>query len=123
MAREEAVARIAETAIAEFGRFDTWVNKAAVSVFGETTLVTIGDFCRVFDVVFWSVVYGCRQAMAHDRSRPDGDGAGGAVVNVGSLFGDRATPLQSAYGSPSTRCTASPTRCGWSWRTTTTRSR
>ena len=30
------VARIAETAITEFGRFDTWIDNAAVSVFGET---------------------------------------------------------------------------------------
>ncbi|MGR6964615.1 SDR family NAD(P)-dependent oxidoreductase [Geodermatophilus sp. URMC 61] len=93
VAREEDVARIAETAVAEFGRFDTWVNNAGVSVFGETTQVTIEDFRRVFDVVSWSVVYGCRQAVAHYRSRGDGAGAGGAVVNVGSLFGDRATPL------------------------------
>jgi NAD(P)-dependent dehydrogenase (short-subunit alcohol dehydrogenase family) len=99
VAREEDVARIAETAVAEFGHFDTWVNNAAVSVFGETTQVTIEDFRRVFDVVFWSVVYGCRQAVAHYRCRADGHGVGGAVVNVGSLFGDRATPLQSTYGS------------------------
>lgn len=33
---EEDVARIAETAITEFGRFDTWVDNAAVPVFGET---------------------------------------------------------------------------------------
>jgi NAD(P)-dependent dehydrogenase (short-subunit alcohol dehydrogenase family) len=69
VAREEDIARIAETAIADFGRFDTWVNSAAVSVFGETTQVTIEDFHRVFDVVFWSVVQGSRQAVAHHRSR------------------------------------------------------
>ena len=52
VAREEDVARTAETAIAEFGRFDTWVNNAAVSVFGKTTQMTMEGFHRVFDVVF-----------------------------------------------------------------------
>ena len=63
-AREEDVARTAETAIAECGRFDTWVNNAAVSVFGKTTQMTTEDLPRVFDVAFWSVVYGCRPAVA-----------------------------------------------------------
>src|SRR4051812_4616014 len=33
--REEDVARIASTALEEFGRFDTWVNNAGVSIFGH----------------------------------------------------------------------------------------
>ncbi len=69
MAREEDVARTAETAIAECGRFETWVNNAVVSVFGKTTQMTMEGFHRVFDVVFWSVVYDCRQAVALARRR------------------------------------------------------
>ena len=73
MAREEAVARTAETASAEFGRFDTWVNNAVVSVFGKTTQMTMEGFHRVFDVVFgaWCTTVGRRW-----RSRADGDGPG-----------------------------------------------
>ena len=48
---------------------------------------------------------------------------GGAVVNVGSLFGDRATPLQSTDGSAKHAVHGFTESCGWSWRTTTTRSR
>lgn len=47
--KEEDVNRIAETAISSFGRFDTWVNNAAVSVFGHAT----EDMKRVFDTNFW----------------------------------------------------------------------
>lgn len=32
--REEDVKKIAETAIKQFGRFDTWVNNAGVTIFG-----------------------------------------------------------------------------------------
>jgi short-subunit dehydrogenase len=99
VAREDDVARIADAAVAEFGRFDTWVNNAAVSIFGETWQVTIEDMRRMFDIVFWSVVYGSRVAVQHFRSRTDGDGTGGAIVNIGSMFGDRSTPLQSTYAA------------------------
>jgi short-subunit dehydrogenase len=90
--RQQDVARIAA---AEFGRFDTWVNNAGVSIFGEITDVSIEDMHRVFDTVFWGVVYGSLAAVAHYRER----GGPGAMVTVGSLFGDRSTPIQSTYAS------------------------
>jgi short-subunit dehydrogenase len=93
--KQEDVARIAAAAIEEFGRFDTWVNNAGVSIFGEIPDVSIEDMHRVFDTVYWGVVYGCLQAVEHYRER----GEAGAIVNVGSLFGDRSTPIQSTYAS------------------------
>ncbi|MGY1749298.1 SDR family oxidoreductase [Modestobacter sp. SYSU DS0511] len=93
--RPEDVERLARAAIAEFGRFDTWVNNAGVSIFGEIPQVSLEDMHRVFDTVFWGVVHGCLQAVEHYRQR----GEPGAIVNVGSLFGDRSTPLQSTYAS------------------------
>ena len=92
---QEDVARIASAAIAEFGRFDTWVNNAGVSIFGEIPEVSIEDMHRVMDTVYWGVVYGCRQAVQHYRQR----GGAGAIINIGSLFGDRSTPIQSTYAS------------------------
>jgi short-subunit dehydrogenase len=91
---ESDVARIAETAITAFGGFDTWVNNAGVSIFGRIEEVSTEDMRRMFDTVYWGVVYGSRAAVRHFRSRGPG-----AIVNVGSLFGDRATPLQSTYAS------------------------
>jgi short-subunit dehydrogenase len=95
--RQEDVARVASAAQTEFGRFDTWVNNAGVSIFGEIPQVSIEDMHRVFDTVYWGVVYGCLQAVEHYRSRPGK--TGGAIVNVGSVFGDRSTPIQSTYAS------------------------
>lgn len=93
--KEEDVNRIAETAISTFGHFDTWVNNAAVSVFGHAMDVTTEDMKRVFDTNFWGPVYGTRAAVKHFTSRGDP----GALINVGSLFGDRGTVIQSTYAS------------------------
>jgi short-subunit dehydrogenase len=100
---EADVQRIAEAAVAEFGGFDTWVNNAGLSIFGRCDQVTIADQRRMFETVYWGVVYGSRAAVGHFKQR----GAPGALVNVGSFFGDRATPVQSTY------CAAKHAVHGW----------
>ena len=94
--RQEDVTRIADMAQQAFGGFDTWVNNAGVSIFGSADEVSIEDMRRMFDTNYWGVVYGSREAVAHFKGRT---GASGAVINVGSVFGDRATPVQSTYAS------------------------
>jgi short-subunit dehydrogenase len=88
------VERVAQTAVRALGGFDTWVNNAGVSIFGRIEEVSLEDMRRMFDTVYWGVVHGSLQAVRQFRER-----GGGALVNVGSLFGDRATPLQSTYAS------------------------
>jgi NAD(P)-dependent dehydrogenase (short-subunit alcohol dehydrogenase family) len=90
------VDRIAATAIAEHHRFDTWINDAGLSIFGLADRVPLEDMRRMMDTDFWGVVHGSLAAVRHLRSRK---GYGGAIVNVGSVFGDRATPMQSTYSS------------------------
>src|SRR5688572_26935100 len=82
---------IADTAIREFGRIDTWVNNAAVSMYGRIMELSIEDMRRQMDVNYWGQVYGSRVAVAHLRQR------GGALINVGSALSDRAIPLQGNY--------------------------
>lgn len=93
--REEDVNRIAETAIREFGTFDTWVNNAGLSIFGEAMEVSIEDMKRAFDTNFWSIVYGSRAAVRHFKER----GIPGALINVGTVYGDRGVVLQSTYSA------------------------
>ncbi|WP_432971596.1 SDR family oxidoreductase [Dactylosporangium sp. CA-233914] len=93
--RRDDVARVARTAVETFGGFDTWVNNAGVSLYGQVWDVSLDDMHRVFDTVFWGVVHGSRAAVEHFRD----SGRPGALINVGSVFGDRATPVQSTYGS------------------------
>jgi NAD(P)-dependent dehydrogenase (short-subunit alcohol dehydrogenase family) len=82
---------IAECAVRQFGRIDTWVNNAAVSMYGRITDVSIEDMRRQMDVNYWGQVYGSRVAVRHLRDR------GGALINVGSALSDRAIPLQGGY--------------------------
>lgn len=82
---------IAEAAIRAFGRIDTWVNNAAVSMYGRITELSIEDMRRQMEINFWGQVYGARTAVKHMRHR------GGAIVNVGSALSDRAIPLQGIY--------------------------
>jgi short-subunit dehydrogenase len=85
------VERIAESARREFGRIDTWVNNAAVSMYGRTMELKIEDMRRQMDVNYWGQVYGSRTAVTQLRER------GGALINVGSALSDRAIPLQGNY--------------------------
>jgi NAD(P)-dependent dehydrogenase (short-subunit alcohol dehydrogenase family) len=85
------VARIADTAVREFGRIDTWVNNAAVAVYGRVMQVELEDMRRQFDVIYWGQVYGSRTAVPHLQRQ------GGALINVASALADRAIPLQGNY--------------------------
>jgi len=82
---------IADTAIREFAHIDTWVNNAAVSMYGRIMDLPIEDMRRQMDVNYWGQVYGSRAAVRHLRHR------GGAIINVGSALSDRAIPLQGGY--------------------------
>ncbi len=91
--REEAIRNIAETAIGRFGRIDTWVNNAGVSLFGKLVDTRTDDMHRLFETNFWGAVYGSLEAVEHMRQ------TGGTIINIGSVFSDRATPVQSIYSA------------------------
>lgn len=91
ISQEADVKKIADAAIRYYGGFDTWVNGAAVLIYGKVEEVSEADHRRLFDVNYWGTVYGTQVALAHLRAR------GGAIINVGSLDSDRAVPLQGPY--------------------------
>src|SRR5688572_5026267 len=91
VADAEQVNAVGDTAIREFGRIDTWVNNAAVSMYGRLADLSIDDMRRQMDVNYWGQVYGSLTAVRHLRR------AGGALINVGSALSDRAIPLQGGY--------------------------
>jgi len=91
---EEQVEALADAALREFGRVDTWVNNAAVSVYGRIMDVETADMRRQFDVIYWGTVHGSRAAV-----RRLGAQGGGALVNVASAVADRAIPLQGNYSA------------------------
>lgn len=86
------VERIADTAIAAFGGFDSWVNNAAAATYGAMEEVPEADHRRIFDVNYFGTLHGSMIAARHLRTR-----GGGAIVNLGSVLSDRAIPLQGPY--------------------------
>src|SRR6195952_1648841 len=90
---EAQVRHVAEVAIERFGGFDTWINNAGVSIFGSLDQTTYSDMERLFKTNFWGCVYVSTIAVEHLKKR------GGALINVGSFFSDRATPVQSIYSA------------------------
>jgi NAD(P)-dependent dehydrogenase (short-subunit alcohol dehydrogenase family) len=91
VADPEDVEAIAHAAIAEFGRIDTWVNNAAVSLYGRLVDLPLEDMRRQMDVNYWGQVHGSRTAVRVMS------GHGGALINVASALSDRAIPLQGNY--------------------------
>ncbi|HEY5799391.1 MAG TPA: SDR family oxidoreductase [Burkholderiaceae bacterium] len=89
----EEVARVARSAIGEFGRVDTWVNNAGISIFGRLDQIPLEDLHRLFQTNFWGVVHGSLEAVKLLRQ------SGGALINIGSEVSDRAVPLQGMYSA------------------------
>src|SRR3954466_14858317 len=89
--KQDEVARVADTAIDEFGRIDTWVNDAGVSLYSRILQSSDDDNRRLFDTNFWGVVYGTQVAMPHlVRTK-------GALINLGSEVSEAVVPLQGLY--------------------------
>lgn len=93
VADDEALELVAQRAIDAFGGFDTWVNNAGVGMYGKAWEMTLADKRRLFDINFWGVVHGCRAALPYLREH------GGALINIGSVAGDVATPLLGIYSA------------------------
>jgi short-subunit dehydrogenase len=93
VANKADVEAIASAAVARFGRIDTWVNDAGVSIYGRLDEVTDGDSRRLFETNFWGVVNGSLVALPHLKQQ------GGALINVGSEVSEAVVPLQGMYSS------------------------
>lgn len=89
--RESELERASRQVIEAFGTFDTWVNNAGVSIYGNLEDVPEEDSRRLFDTNFWGLVNGSLIAVKHFRKK------GGTLINVGSTLSDRAIPLQGMY--------------------------
>ena len=88
----EEVERVAEAAADTFGGIDTWVNNAAVSVYGAFRDVAPEDVRRAMEVNFMGQVHGARAALPYLERE-----GRGALICVGSALSDRAVPYQFAY--------------------------
>jgi short-subunit dehydrogenase len=87
------VEEVARAAIERFGRIDTWVNDAGVSIYGRLDEISEEDSRRLFDTNFWGVVNGSLAALPHLLKQ------GGALINLGSEVSDAVVALQGMYSA------------------------
>ena len=91
VAVQDDVARVVEQAIDRFGRIDTYVANAIVTVYAETYRYEPDELRRVMDVNFFGQVYGYWAALPHLRE------SHGTFLSVNSALAYRGIPLQGAY--------------------------
>jgi len=87
------VQRVVDAAVERFGRIDTYVANAIVTVYAEAERLEPDELRRVWDVNFFGVVYGYWAALPHLRS------SRGTFLHVSSALAYRGIPLQAAYCS------------------------
>ena len=91
VSRREQLEAAAALAVAEFGRIDSWVNVAGLTIYGRLEEVDDADHRRLMETNFWGMVYGSLTGVAHMRER------GGVLINVGSIASDVSFPMQGMY--------------------------
>jgi NAD(P)-dependent dehydrogenase (short-subunit alcohol dehydrogenase family) len=90
----EQVEAVAQSAVKEYGRLDTWVHLAAAGLFAPFDQTEPDEFRRVVDVDLMGQVYGAMAALPHIKRE-----GSGALVHISSVVGKRSAPLQSAYSA------------------------
>jgi len=88
------VETVAESCARRFGRIDTWVNVAAVTVYARFEDTSPDEFRRVMEVNYLGQIHGALAALP--RLRQTG---GGALIAVSSVESHVALPLTSAYAA------------------------
>src|SRR4051794_15123885 len=91
VADRQQVQNVADAAIRQFGRIDTWVNDAGVAIYGRLDKVADEDSRRLFETNFWGVVNGSLIALPHLKQQ------GGALINIGSEVSEAAAPILGMY--------------------------
>ncbi len=89
---ENAVVRLIQTAIDEFGRLDVLVNNAGVATAGPPEEHSLTDWQRVINVNLTGVFL-CAREAAKVMIR---EGHGGSIVNIASILGAVASEPVSA---------------------------
>jgi NAD(P)-dependent dehydrogenase (short-subunit alcohol dehydrogenase family) len=85
---------VADRAVAEYGRLDTWVHCAAVSLYATFEETTPEEFARLIEVNLVGRLTGAMAALPHLKRE-----GRGALIHISSVEAKRSFPLQSAYSS------------------------
>jgi NAD(P)-dependent dehydrogenase (short-subunit alcohol dehydrogenase family) len=88
---QDEVQQVVEQAIDRFGRIDTYVANAIVTVYAETYRYEPDELRRIMDVNFFGQVYGYWAVLPHLRETR------GTFLSIQSALAYRGIPLQGGY--------------------------
>ncbi len=88
------VKAVADRAVQEYGRLDTWVHAAAVLLYALFEDTTPEEFKHVINVNLVGQAYGAMAALPHLRRE-----GRGALIHISSVEAKRSFPYHSAYAS------------------------
>jgi 3-oxoacyl-[acyl-carrier protein] reductase len=94
VAQREAMEALADAAVREFGRLDSWVNSAGITLWAGVTDAAPGAAEKVVAINMMGTYWGCAAAgrVMKQAAR------GGTIVNLSSTAGDSPVPTLSVYG-------------------------
>lgn len=93
-ANRAAVQAWADTSAAAHGQVNLLINNAGVGLAAPLESVSVADFEWLMGINFWGVVWGTQAFLPHLRASGEGH-----VVNLSSLFGLMAMPLNGTYNA------------------------
>ncbi len=88
------VERLAQAAVARFGRIDVWINNAGVGTFGRFEDVPLADHSRVVDVNLKGVIFGSHAAMRQFKAQGHG-----TLINLGSVESQAPLACHGSYAA------------------------
>jgi NAD(P)-dependent dehydrogenase (short-subunit alcohol dehydrogenase family) len=87
------VKAVAERAVAEYGRLDTWAHISGVGLYAKFMEIAPEEFKRVIEVDLVGSAYGAMAALPHLKRD------GGALIVVSSVESQVSFPYHSAYAA------------------------
>lgn len=87
------VENLSAQAVEHFGRIDTWINNAGISVYADISQITADEMKRVIEVNLLGEMFGTKAAFEQMKQQ----GGEGLIINVSSALARRSVPLQAAY--------------------------
>ena len=90
----EQMQALADYAVARYGRIDTWVHAAAVSLYAPFQEIKPDEFRRVIEVNLIGQAFGAMAALPHLKRA-----GSGALIHIGSVESKRSFPFHSAYSA------------------------
>lgn len=90
----EQVKAVADEAVAQYGRLDTWVHMAGVGLYAKFEETTPEEFKRMIDVNLVGQAYGAMAALPYLRKE-----GRGALIHISSIEAIVSFPYHSAYSS------------------------